>query len=118
LFLSSGCRIPFTIFCSGRLVVMYYFSFCLSWKIFIPPSIFNDIFAAYSILGLKCSSVLETLHSMPLLLLSFLLRNFCILMGLPLYVIWFFSLIVFSILSLFCVLIALTIICCEEVLFW
>jgi hypothetical protein len=36
---SSVCRISYRIFCSGGLVVMYCFSFCLLWKIFIAPSI-------------------------------------------------------------------------------
>jgi hypothetical protein len=39
-------------------------------------------------------------------------------MGLPFYVICFFSLTVFNILSLFLVLVVLMIICCGEVLFW
>jgi hypothetical protein len=56
LFSSSMCRIPFRIFCSGGLVVIYCFSFCLSWKTFIPPSILNDSFAGQSILGLKLFS--------------------------------------------------------------
>jgi hypothetical protein len=41
-----------------------------------------------------------------------------ILMGLPLYVICFFSLTAFSILSLFSMLVVLMIICCGEVLLW
>jgi hypothetical protein len=41
-----------------------------------------------------------------------------ILMGLPLYIICFFSLTAFSILSLFSVLVFLIIICHGEVLFW
>jgi hypothetical protein len=36
------CRIPFRIFCSGVLVVIYCFTFGLSWKTFIPPSFSND----------------------------------------------------------------------------
>jgi hypothetical protein len=43
-------------------------------------------------------------------------KSSVILMDLPFYVIWFFSLIAFSILSLFSVLV-LIIICCGEVLF-
>jgi hypothetical protein len=41
-----------------------------------------------------------------------------ILMGLPLYVICFFSIKAFNILSLFSVLVVLMIICCGEDLFW
>jgi hypothetical protein len=37
--LSSVCRIPCRIFCSGGVVVIYCFSFCLLWKIFIVLSI-------------------------------------------------------------------------------
>jgi hypothetical protein len=48
LFLSSVCRIPFRIFCSGGLVIIYCFS--LSQKTFITPSILNDSFAGQSIL--------------------------------------------------------------------
>jgi hypothetical protein len=33
------------IFCSGALVIIYYFSFCLSWKTFIVLCILNDSFA-------------------------------------------------------------------------
>jgi hypothetical protein len=39
-------------------------------------------------------------------------------MGLPLYMTWCFSLEAFNILSFFCVLNVLTIICCGEALFW
>jgi hypothetical protein len=42
---SSGCRISLSIFCSAVLVVMNSFSFCLSWKVFIFPSIMKDSFA-------------------------------------------------------------------------
>jgi hypothetical protein len=52
----SVCRIPWRIFCSGGLVVIYCFSLCLSWKTFIAPSILNDSFAGKSILGLKLFS--------------------------------------------------------------
>jgi hypothetical protein len=67
------------------LVVIYCFSFCFSWKTFIAPSILNEFFS------IEKSAVS--------------------LMGLPLYVICFFSLIAFSILSLVSVLILLMIIC-------
>jgi hypothetical protein len=50
----SVCKIPWRIFYSGGLVVIYYFSFCLLWKIFIAPSILNDGFV--EILQLKLFS--------------------------------------------------------------
>jgi hypothetical protein len=62
-------------------------------------------------------SVLKIPHSMPFLFLRYLLRNL-LLMGFPLYIIWFFSLLAFSILSFFSVLVVLMIICCGEVLIY
>jgi hypothetical protein len=41
----SVCRILCRIFCSGYLLLIYCFSFCLLWKTFIAPSILNDSFA-------------------------------------------------------------------------
>jgi hypothetical protein len=106
-------------FCSGGLVVTYCFSFCLSWKTFIAPSFLSDSFAGYSILGLKLfHSVPRIPHSMLFLLLSYIEKSAVILMGLPLYIVCFFSLTAFSILSLFSVLAVLIIICCGVVLFW
>jgi hypothetical protein len=45
VFVLCVCRIPFRIFCIGVMVGIYCFSFCLSWKTFILPSIFYDSFA-------------------------------------------------------------------------
>jgi hypothetical protein len=52
----SVYRIPWRIFCSGVLVVIYCFSFCWLWKTFIAPSILNDSFVGYSIIRLKVFS--------------------------------------------------------------
>ena len=43
LLLSVSCRAGF--------MVTYSFSFCLSWKLFISPSVLNESLAGYSILG-------------------------------------------------------------------
>jgi hypothetical protein len=116
--LSSVCRIPCRIFCSGGLVVTYCFSFCISWKTFIPPSILNDTFAGYSILGLKFLSFSSQNVSLHALLVFKVSVKKCgvIVIGLPLYVICFFSLTGFNIL-LFSVMFVLMIICCGEALF-
>jgi hypothetical protein len=44
LYSSSVCSVPFGIFCSNGLAVKYCFSFCLSWKTFIPISTSKDSF--------------------------------------------------------------------------
>jgi hypothetical protein len=77
LFSSSVFRIPFRIFCSGGLVIMYSFCFCLSWKIFIRPSIPNDSFA--EVIFFQCSKYLTSC----LLVFKILVGKFAvILMGL------------------------------------
>jgi hypothetical protein len=58
LFLSSVCRIPFRIFFSGDLLLIYCFSFCLLWKTFIPPSILNDCFPRAESVFFQCSKYL------------------------------------------------------------
>jgi hypothetical protein len=71
---------------------MYCFSFCLLWKIFVSPSILNDSFSGYSILGLK----LFSLSAQNTLLHAFFAfkasveKSAVILVGLHLYVIYFF----------------------------
>jgi hypothetical protein len=74
--------------------IKIFFSFCLSWKTFIAPSILNDSFAGESILGLKLFSFSARKIS-PHALLAFNVsveKSAVILMGLPLYVTCFFSL--------------------------
>ena len=44
-------RIPLSISTRAGFVVTYSFSFCLSWKLFISPSILNESLARYIILG-------------------------------------------------------------------
>jgi hypothetical protein len=45
------CCIPLSIFCNASLVVMICFSLCLSWKVFISPSILKDKFGGHRGLG-------------------------------------------------------------------
>jgi hypothetical protein len=82
----------------------------------IAPSTLNDSFAGQSILGLKLFSF-SAWNTSLYALLAFKVSA-VILMDLPLYVICFFSLTVFNILSLFSVLFVLMIICHGVVLFW
>ena len=49
------CKSLYSIFCKAGLVVLNSLNFCLSEKIFISPSILNEIFAGYSNLGCKFS---------------------------------------------------------------
>jgi hypothetical protein len=52
IFLPHLCVVfPLTILCHATLVVMNSFHLCLSWQIFISPSILKDNFAGYSDLG-------------------------------------------------------------------
>ena len=44
---------PFNICCKAGLVVLNSLNFCLSEKLFISPSILNEIFAGYSNLGCR-----------------------------------------------------------------
>jgi hypothetical protein len=98
----SVCRNPSRIFCSHDLVVICCFSFCLSWKTFIIPSILNDSLAGYSNLELNLFSFYAQNTSLD----TFLAFKFSvgtsavILISLPLHVIYFFSLTPFNILSL------------------
>jgi hypothetical protein len=101
-------------------VVIYCFSFGLSWENFIAPSILYDSFAGLSILGLKLFSFSTQKTSLyALLALKVSVEKYAaILMGLPVHIICFFSLIVLNILSVFSVLVFLMIICHRAVLFW
>ena len=48
---------PFNIFCKAGLVVLNSLNFCLSEKLFISPSILNEILAGYSNLGCRFFSL-------------------------------------------------------------
>jgi hypothetical protein len=94
------CRIPWRIFSSGDLVVIYCFSFCLLWKSFVAPSILNDNFTGYTILWLKLFSFSAQSTSVyaPLAFKISVQKSTVILMSLFLYVICFFSVTAFNIL--------------------
>jgi hypothetical protein len=115
----SVFRISWRVFCSCGLVAIYCCSFCLLFKTFIAPSILNHSFAGWSILGLKLFSFtarMTSVHALPPFKVS-VEKSAVTLMAFPLYVIWFFCLTAFSILSLFSVLVVL-IIRRRVVLFW
>jgi hypothetical protein len=72
-------------------VAIHCFSFCLSWKTFIAPSILNGSFTGYGILGLKLLSF-SARNTSSHDLLAFKVsveKSAVILMGLPLYGIFF-----------------------------
>jgi uncharacterized Tic20 family protein len=76
-------------------------------------------FAGQSILKLKLFSVSAqntSLHALLVFKVS-VEKSAVIVVALPLYIIWFFSITAFSILSLFFVVIVLAIVCLGEVLF-
>ena len=100
---------PFNICCKGGLVVLNFLIFCLSEKLFISPSILNEILARYSNLGcrffpfstlnISCYSLLACRISAE--------RSAVKCMGFPLYVTCCFSLAAFNILSLCLVFVSL-----------
>jgi hypothetical protein len=76
LFSYSVCRIPWRNFCSGGLVVIYYFSFSLSWKILLLHLFWMTVLLGRVSEGLSYfHSVSGIPHSMPFLLLRLQLRN-------------------------------------------
>ena len=93
---------PFNICCKAHLVVLNSLNFCLSKKLFIFPSILNDILAGYSNLGCRFfpfSTLNISCHS----LLACRVpaeRPAVKRMGFPLYVTCCFSLVAFNIFSL------------------
>jgi hypothetical protein len=71
--------------------ILYCFSFCLTWKVFILPSILNDTFTGQSILGLKLLSFSAQNASLPALLsFKFSVDKSIILICLPLCTFCFF----------------------------
>ena len=93
---------PFNIFSKAGLMVLNSLNFCSSEKLFISPSILNEILAGYSNLGcrffpfstlnISCHSILACSISAE--------RSTVKHMGFPLYVTCCFSLAAFNILSL------------------
>ena len=104
---------PFNICCKAGLVVLNSLNFCLSEKLFISPSILNEILAGHSNLGgrffpfstvnISCPSLLACRVSAE--------RSAIKHRGLPLYVNCCFSLADFNILSLCLVFVSLISMC-------
>ena len=105
-------RNPFNICCKAGLVILNSLNFCLSEKLFIPPSILNEILARYS--NLRCSffpfSTLNiSCHSLLACRVS-AERSAVKQMGFPLFVTCCFSLAAFNILSL-CLVFIIWLVC-------
>ena len=110
---------PFNICCKAGLVVLNSLNFHLSEKLFISPSILNEILARYSIIGcsffpfttlnISCHSLLACRVSAE--------RSAVKHMGFPLYVTCCFSLLAFNILSLCLVFVSLISMCLGVFLF-
>ena len=108
-----ACRIPFNICCKAGLVVLNSLNFDLSEKLFISPSILNEILAGYSnldcrffpfsTLNISCYSLLACRVSAE--------RSTVKHMGFPLYVTCCFSLAALNILSLCLVFVTLISVC-------
>jgi hypothetical protein len=94
LLLFSVCRISWRIFCSGGLVVIYCFRFCLLWKTFIASPFLNDSFAGWSIRELKlCLFSFPKTSFHPLFDFKISVEKSAVIFtGLPLYIIYCFSL--------------------------
>ena len=91
-----------------------------SWDSLFSPSMVIESFSGYSSLHWHLCSLrvcMTSVHD----LLAFIVsgeKSCVILIGLPLYITWPFSLTAFSIISLFSAFCVLIIICQEEFLFW
>ena len=104
---------PFNICCEAGLVVLNSLNFCLSEKLFISPSILNEILAGYSNLGCRFfpfNTSTISCHS-PLACRVSAGRSAVKPMGFPLYVTCCFSLAAFHILSLCLVFVSLISMC-------
>ena len=103
----------FNICCKAGLVVLNSLNFCLPEKLFISPSILNDILAGYSNLGgrfFPFGTLNISCHSL-LACRVFAERSAVKRMGFPLYVTCCFSLAAFNILSLCLVFVSLICMC-------
>ena len=95
-------RTSFSICCKAGLVVLISISFCLSEKLLISPSNLNEILAGQSNLSCRCFDFI-TLNISYYSLLACRVsaeKSTVNLMGIPLYVIFCFSLVAFNIFSL------------------
>ena len=100
---------PFNICCKAGLVALNSLNFCLSEKLFISPSILNEILAGFS--NLVCrffffNTLNISCHS-PVVCRISPERSAVKCMGFPLYIIYCFSLAAFNILSLCLVFVSL-----------
>ena len=105
--------IPFNICCKAGLVVLNSLNFCLSEKLFISPSVLNEILAEYCNLGcrffpfntlnISCHSLLACRVSAE--------RSALKHMGFPLYATCCFSLAAFNIFSLCLIFVSLISLC-------
>ena len=103
----------FNICCKAGLVVLNSLNFCLSEKLFISPSILNEILAGQSNLGCRFfpfSTLNISCHSLLACRVS-AERSAVKCMGFPLHVTCCFSLAAFNILSLFLVFVSLISMC-------
>ena len=104
---------PFNIFCKVGLIVLNSLNFCFSEKLFLSPSILNEILAGYSNLGCRLFpfSTLNTSCQSLLACRVSAERSAVKHRGFPLYVTCCFSLAAFNILSLYLVFVSLTSMC-------
>ena len=100
---------PFNICCKAGLMVLNSLNFCLSAKLFISPSVLNEIFARYSNLGCRFFpfSTLNISYNSLLACRVSAERSAVKHMGFPLYVTCCFSLDAFNILSLCSIFVSL-----------
>lgn len=92
-------RTTFNISCKANPVVMKSLSFYFSGEVFISPSFLRDSFVWYNVLGSFCFSALRIGYPISLCTV-FVLKSTDSLMRFPLYVMSYFSLPSFKILSL------------------
>ena len=106
---------PCSICCKAGLVVLNSLTLGLSEKLFISPSVLNEIYAVYSKLGFRFfpfSTLNTSCHSLPACRVS-AQRSAVKQMGFPLYVTCCFSLAAFNILSLCLVFVSLISMCLD-----
>ena len=110
---------PFNIYCKAGLVVLNSLNFCLSEKLFISPSMLNEVLARYSNLGCRFfpfNTLNISYHSLLACRVS-AERSAVKHMGFPLYVTCCFSLATSNIHSLCLVFVSLIIMCLGMFLF-
>ena len=124
-FILPGClcflprEIPFSICCNtGLVVVLNSLNFCLPEKLLISPSDLKESLAGYSVLGCRFFPSITlniSCHSLLVCRVS-IEKSAGSLMGVPLYVIFHFSLVAFNILSLSLIFVSLITMCLSRFL--